>query len=158
MNRKYWLDLFTGKTWEEFFKNGATISGFKERRRNIAKKIQPGDYLICYLTGLSRFIGVLEVLSESYFDTGTRIWEDQLFPVRFKVKLVHALEAKTAIPVHDLKDKLSIFRDAKTSRSWSGFFRGSPHQFDQKDGEIIVEAIRTATVNPIEREFDDRKY
>lgn len=130
MSRKYWSNLFTGKTWEEFHKHGASVSGFKERRRNISKRIHPGDYLICYLTGLSRFIGVLEVLSESYFDTETRIWEDQL----------------------------SIFTDAKTPRSWSGFFRGSPVQFDQKDGETIVEAIRNATVSPVEREFDDRKY
>ena len=158
MNREYWLDLFTGKTWEEFLKNGASISGFRERRRNIAKKIHPGDYLICYLTGLSRFIGVLEVLSESYFDTDTRIWEDQLFPVRLKVKVVYSLNAKTAIPVHNLKDKLSIFRDARTLRGWSGFFRGSPVKFKQKDGEAIVEAIRNAIVNPIEREFDDGKY
>ena len=52
MSRNYWLDLFTGKTWEEFLRNGASVSGFKERRRNIAKRIRPGDYLICYLTGL----------------------------------------------------------------------------------------------------------
>lgn len=158
MNRNHWLDLFTGKTWEEFHKYGANVSGFKERRRNIAKRIHPGDYLICYLTGLSRFIGVLEVLSESYFDTETRIWEDQLFPVRFKVKVVYSLNPKTAIPVHSLKDKLSIFRDAKTPRGWSGFFRGSPVQFDQKDGEAIVEAIKDVTSNPIEREFDQRRY
>ena len=69
MDRKYWLDLFTGKTWEEFLENGANVSGFKKRRGNIAKKIHKGDYLICYLTGLSRFIGVLEVLSDSYLDT-----------------------------------------------------------------------------------------
>jgi predicted RNA-binding protein len=158
MSRKYWLDLFTGKTWEEFHKYGASVSGFKERRRNIAKRIHPGDYLICYLTGLSRFIGVLEVLSESYFDTETRIWDDQFFPVRFKVRVVYALNAKTAIPVHDLKDRLSIFRDATTPRAWSGFFRGSPVQFNTKDAEVIVEAIKNATMNPIVREFDERKY
>ncbi len=84
MSRNYWLDLFTGKTWDEFIKSGANVSGFKERRRNIASKIKPGDYLLCYLTGLGRFIGVLEVLSTSYVDSETRIWEDQLFPIRFK--------------------------------------------------------------------------
>jgi predicted RNA-binding protein len=158
MDRNYWLDLFTGKTWEEFLRNGASVSGFKERRRNIAKRIRPGDYLICYLTGLSRFIGVLEVLSESYFDDHTRIWEDQPFPVRFKVKVVYALSAKTAIPVHDLKDRLSIFRHQRTPRAWSGFFRGSPVQFKSEDAEVIVEAIKDASTNPVEREFDEKKY
>lgn len=158
MGREYWLDLFTGKTWEEFLKSGANVSGFKKRRGSIAKKIHTGDYLICYLTGVSRFIGVLEVLSDSYIDSETRIWEDDLFPVRFKVKVVYALDAKTAVPVHDLKDKLSLFRDAKSPRSWSGFFRGSPLQFDRNDAEAIIEAIRDATINPIDREFDQRKY
>ena len=157
MDRNCWLDLFTGTTWDEFYKNGASVSGFKERRRNIAKKIHPGDYLLCYLTGLSRFIGVLEVLSESYFDE-TPIWKDQLFPIRFKVKVIYALNAKTAIPVHNLKDKLSIFSDIKTPKAWTGFFRGSPVQFNQKDAEVIIDAVKDATAKPVEREFDERKY
>jgi predicted RNA-binding protein len=61
MARKYWLDLFTGETWEEFLNNSAKVSGFRERRKKIAQTIDPGDYLICYMTGISRFIGVLEV-------------------------------------------------------------------------------------------------
>lgn len=158
MSRNYWLDLFTGKTWDEFIKSGANVSGFKERRRNIASKIKPGDYLLCYLTGLGRFIGVLEVLSTSYVDSETRIWEDQLFPIRFKVKVLYALDAKTSVPVFDLKDNLSFFRDLKNPKHWSGFFRGSPVQFKQADGETIVEAVKNASINPIQREYDERKY
>jgi predicted RNA-binding protein len=159
MDRKYWLDLFTGKTWEEFKKHGAIVSGFKERRRNLAKRIHPGDYLLCYLTGLSRFIGVFEVISESYFDDKTRIWEDQTFPVRFKVKVVYALDAKTAVPIQNLKDKLSFFQDTtKSPNYWTGFFRGSPSEFRQQDAEAIIEAIKNAHTNPVEREFSKRKY
>lgn len=64
MPKRYWLDLFTGKTQEEFLKQGATATVFKERRKNIAQKIKPEDYFICNLTGISRFVGVLEVKSE----------------------------------------------------------------------------------------------
>jgi predicted RNA-binding protein len=122
MNRKYWLDLFTGKTWEEFLKSGGTVSGFRERRKNTAKKIHPGDYLICYLTGLSRFIGILEVLSDCYIDSESRIWEDDVFPIRFKVKVVDKLTAKTAVPIHTLKDRLSFFKESKPGKGWSGLF------------------------------------
>jgi predicted RNA-binding protein len=158
MNRQYWLDLFTGKTWEEFLRNGANISGFRENRKNIAQKIRLGDYFICYLTGVSRFIGILEVTSECYSDDKTSIWEDELFPVRFHVKLIYELNVKTAIPVHILRDKLSIFRDLKSPKAWSGFFRGSPIKFKNEDGEIITNAIKDAVNNPIEREYDDKKY
>jgi len=157
MERKYWLDLFTGKTWEEFLKNGAKVSGFRESRKKIAKGIHPGDYFICYLTGLSRFIGVLEVKSEVYFDT-TPIWEDEVFPVRFTVELLYKSDPKTAIPVLELKDKLTIFKNLKSPNAWSGFFRGSPAKVASQDGEIIIEAIKEAIKHPVERNYDERKY
>jgi hypothetical protein len=59
----YWLDLFTGITWDEFQKSGASISGFSYRMRKSVQKIQPGDVLLCYLTGVMRWVGALEVLS-----------------------------------------------------------------------------------------------
>lgn len=157
MSRKYWLDLFTGKTWEEFLKRGSNISGFREGRRKAAEKVHPGDYFICYITGISRFIGVLEVLSESYYDKST-LWEDEDFPVRFKVKLIYKLDPETAVPVHNLKDKLSIFRNLKSPHAWSGFFRGSPAEFNSKDGDAILSAIKAAVNNPIERDYDEKKY
>ena len=157
MARGYWSDVFTGKTWEEFLENGAGVTGFRESSGNISKRIHPGDYLICYLTGLSRFVGVLEVLSDSYFEE-TPIWEDQIFPVRFEVKIVYEVNAKTAVPIHDLKDKLSIFRKLKTPGRWSGFFRRSPMKFDPNDAEVIIEAIKDAVNNPVERDFNRRTY
>jgi hypothetical protein len=48
----YWLDLFTGTTWHEFLQAGANISGFRERQRETARRVQPGDILLCYLTGV----------------------------------------------------------------------------------------------------------
>ena len=153
----YWLDLFTGKTWEEFKKNGANVSGFRYRRRNTAKKIHPGDYLICYLTGISRFNAVLQVKSECYEDH-TPIWEDAEFPIRFDVDLIYELNPKTAIPVLFLKDQLSIFQNLTSQHAWTGFFRGSPHLFKHIDGERIVQAIKDAIDKPIKRDYDESKY
>lgn len=157
MDRRYWLDLFTGTTWEEFKAHGGAISGFRERRRRVAQTIKPGDYLLCYLTGLSRFIGVLEVQSDC-FEDHTPIWKDADFPFRFKVKIVAELTPKTSVPVQDLKDKLSMFQNLSSPHAWTGFFRGSPAEFEQQDGEIIVQAIQEAIANPIEREYDEAKY
>ena len=157
MSRKYWLDLFTGTTWEEFLEHGAKISGFRESRKKSAQRISPGDYLLCYLTGISRFVGVLQVKSKCYFDA-TQIWKDEVFPVRFDVELVEKLDAKTAIPVLSLKDELELFRGLKSRNAWTGFFRGSPTEFCSEDGERIVNAIRKAAKNPVELEYDERKY
>lgn len=157
MGRNYWLDLFTGKTWEEFKKNGAKVSGFRKTRHRRAKSIKPGDCLICYLTGLSRFIGVLEVKSE-YYEDDEQIWEDALFPIRFDVELVHELTPATAVPVLSLKDRLSLFQNLSSPHAWTGFFRGSPARFNPTDGQIIVGAIKEAMAYPVTREYDEAKY
>src|SRR4029450_13486260 len=51
--QSYWLDLFTGTTWEEFLAAGGEVSGFRERRWKTVQQMKPGDYLLCYRTGSS---------------------------------------------------------------------------------------------------------
>src|SRR5690348_2572422 len=85
--RSYWLDLFTRRTWEEFLNAGAQISGFRESRWKSVQQLRPGDYLLCYIVGISRFIGVLEVTSEAFIDHAP-IWDTDEFPCRVRVKTV----------------------------------------------------------------------
>jgi predicted RNA-binding protein len=157
MNRKYWLDLFTGTTWDEFVANGSKVSGFRKRREKMARKIKPGDYLIGYITGIMRFVAVLEVKSECYIDN-SEIWKDGDFPCRFKVKPIYSLEPKFGVPILDIRDNLSFFRGLKSPNAWTGFFRGSPAEFKKEDGEAIVASIIQTLKNPIEREFEIKKY
>ena len=56
----FWLDLFTWETWNEFLQHGGKISGFRESRWPTVQKVAAGDILLCYLTGVSRFVGALE--------------------------------------------------------------------------------------------------
>ena len=154
--RNYWLDLFTGVTWDEFKKAGGHISGFRKSRWKSVQKIKPGDYLLCYLTGVSRFIGILEVTSEPFQDNFT-IWKDEDFPSRLKVKPIVELTPETAIPVLELKDKLSFFENLISPHAWTGQFRGSPTKWNTSDGEAVTEALRDAMEHPVVRPVDKRK-
>ncbi len=154
--RNYWLDLFTGATWKEFKAAGAKVSGFRESRWNTVQKIKPGDYLICYLTGVSRFIGILEVTNKPYKDS-TPIWKDEDFPCRLKVKVVMELTVDTAIPVLELRDKLSFFKHLTSPHAWTGHFRASPAKWDTANGEAVVQAVQEAQKNPTIRPVDERK-
>jgi predicted RNA-binding protein len=156
MKRNYWLDLFTGTTWDEFIKAGANISGFRESRWSTVQKIKTGDYLICYLTGVSRFIGILEVIDKPFKDN-SNIWKDEDFPSRLKVKLLVSLNPNTAIPVHILRDQLSFFQDLKSPHAWTGAFRSSPAKWSYEDGEAVMNALMNAKENPIERPVDPKK-
>lgn len=155
--RNYWLDLFTPQTWKEFQKAGSAISGFRESRWGAVQKIEKGDYLLCYLTGVSRWIGILEVQSSPFKDQ-TTIWKDESFPCRVKVKPIFELDIETAVPVKDMKGVLSAFKKADTSPlAWTGRFRGSPTKWSQSDGEAVVAAVESAHKNPVKRPVDPNK-
>ena len=155
-NRTYWLDLFTGTTWQEFLDAGAETSGFREGRRKTVQRIRPGDYFLCYLTGVSRLIGALEVVSDPFCDD-TPIWKDETFPWRFKVKIVVALKPETAVPITHLKDQLTIFQESDKPFAWTGYVRGSPSKWKASDGEAVLKALLEAKENPVVRPFDPAK-
>ena len=157
MDRNYWLDLFTWETWEEFRKAGSSITGFRESRWNSVQKIAKGDYLLCYLTGLSRFIGLLEVISDPFKGKDRDIWKNNDFPCRLEVKPLVELSPETSIPVIELRDNLSFFENLKTPYSWGVYFRGSPFKFKPGDGKVIAQALLDAKSSPTKRPYDERK-
>lgn len=148
--KNYWLVLFTAATWQEFVAAGAKTAGFREGRRKLVRQIEPGDYLLCYLTGISRFIGILEAISAPYEDH-SRIWRDEVFPTRVGVRLIADLTIETAVPVKELTQKLSIFKGHKGPTGWIGYVRRSPMPWDPSDAEAVIEALMEAKRKPIAR-------
>jgi len=118
--------------------------------------MKPGDHLLCYLTGISRWVGILEITGEPFEDTAL-IWNVDSFPCRVPVKPVVMLTPETGVPVLDLKDELSIFRDLASPLAWGAHFRGSPVKWKLSDGEAVELAIQKAYELPIIRPFDARK-
>ena len=153
---RYWLDLFTGTTWQEFRQAGATVSGFSERRRNLASHIQAGDILLCYLTGVMRWIGALEVVGSS--QDPRPIWNNQDFPVRFEVKPLVLLDPECGVPMDKLVGQVAFYADAKDAGKFKGFVRGSPNRFKRnEDGDFILNLLREASQHPVTRPLDPRK-
>lgn len=114
----YWLDLFTGTTWKEFRQAGARISGFRSTTKGIAKQVKPGDIFICYLTGVMRWVGALEVVGPSL--DRTRIWQFDAFPVRFEVQPLVILDPEHGVPMADLEGKVAFFSAPSTEASSTG--------------------------------------
>jgi hypothetical protein len=152
----YWLDLFTGRTWGEFRSAGASVSGFRARMENYRRKPVAGDVLLCYLTGVMRFVGALEVLGRST-DT-SRIWDTDQFPYRFSVKPLVLLEPEHGVPIDELEGKVDFYRGPEDRGGFRGFLRMSPNAFRQKqDGDLILGLMREAKEHPVERPVDARK-
>ncbi len=153
---KYWIDLFTWNTWQEFLNAGGEVIGFREKRWRSVQAMKPGDILLCYLTGLSRFVGALEVTGDPFKDKQP-IWGEDVFPSRVPVRILVSLDPEYAVPVMSLREQLSYFQNMRSPHSWSGHFRGSPTEEKTEDAKIIISALESAMAEPVFREYDHRK-
>ncbi|MGI8960015.1 MAG: hypothetical protein ACR2IV_09695 [Bryobacteraceae bacterium] len=98
----YYIDLFSPDTYQAFTNSKREISGFREGQKNIAAKIKPGDCLVCYVTRLSRWVGLLDVVEGPFVDhEPIFVSENDPFVVRFRVKASTWLDLEHAIPIHD---------------------------------------------------------
>ncbi len=137
----YYLDLFSPETYEAFSRSERNISGFRIRQKNVATRIKPGDKFICYMTKLSRWIGLLEVLEGPFIDDTPIFYpKDDPFVVRFRVKALVWLPVEKAIPIHEDRvwNQLSFTRgQSKHSSTWTGKLRASLFQLDESDGAFL---------------------
>ena len=137
-DRAYWLSLFNQTTWQEFSDSEAEVMGFPETRQNSVRRIKQVDYL----TGVFRWIAVLEVTSEPYDDLA-HIWKQAIFHCQVNVEVVASVEPKASVPAFSLSQGLQMFNILKTP-NWGLLFRIAPRELTFPDGETIVTAITKA--------------
>lgn len=152
----YYIDLFTGQTWKEYRDAGAKITGFRQSRSRIAGKVQRGDIFLCYLTGVMRWVGALEVISSS--TDKTKIWSVDDFPVRFEVKPLVLLDPEHGVPMNQLEGRVDFYAGPEDRGKFKAFVRMSPNTFKRnEDGKLILDLLHDAQQNPQFRPVDPRK-
>ena len=156
---KYYTNLFTVKTWEEFKKQGGTISGQSEQRHSWASKIEVGDRLLCYLVGAGRWIGVLEITEKPYLDysESNRIWADNLWPSRIPVKILFETEPENAPDVKPDIFQYSVMANINHA-SWGTLFLGSLNQWPTEDGLAVEKLMSEAIAKPVARSLPPRAF
>jgi hypothetical protein len=137
----YDLDLFSPETDEAFSRSDRTISGFRPRQRTLAGRVRPGDRFVCYMTRLSRWVGVLAVL-EGPFDADMPLFypADDPFTRRFRVKAVVWLPLAKTLPIQAeaVWQGFSFTqRHPKGSVAWTGHVRGHLTRVSEADGAFL---------------------
>jgi len=135
-----WTCTFTHQTWNEFKNGGGETVGFSDPNRATAEKIRLGDLLVCYITRSCSFVAVLRVASQPFFSRTPPIWKDD-FPSRIKVVPITEVGIADAVPIDELRDRLSYFQNNENTKGWMGQFRGSPRRWNSKDTDLVLEAL-----------------
>ena len=138
---KHYINLFSPETYQTFSESDRTITGFRIAQKGMARKISPSDRFICYVTKLSRWVGVLEVAGASFVDDSPIFVEaNDPFTVRFNVKVIVWLDLNNTIPIHEdlIWDSLSFTqKQSKHSSTWTGALRGSLREMNDSDAAFL---------------------
>jgi hypothetical protein len=158
----YFLDLFSPETYEAFGRSDRKISGFRPRQRNVASRIQKGDKFICYMTKLSRWVGVLEIDGGPFNDNAPIFYpQDDPFTVRFNVKAKVWLPLDKTVPIHDesVWRTLSFTKDLPPSSiAWTGMVRGSLGSLSSADGQFLESLLAQQATAGREYPVDPNEY
>ena len=126
--------------------------------------MKTGDVFLCYLVKLSRWCGVLEVISPAFEDhTPIYAVENDPYPIRFKVNPKVMLNFEHAILIEELWDRLSFTRDlVRGSVGWAqaARIRQSLLRMADDDGQVIASALleQTHTKRAFELDAADLRH
>ncbi len=85
------------------------LAGFRSSGRPKAERLEPGDRIVCYLTRVSRWIGLLEVVGE-LFEDSTPLFVEQDDPFVVRIRRRAGLLSRECV-----KRNLRIVRRARTT-------------------------------------------
>lgn len=141
---KTWILTGSPENFEATRERGFTVIGLKERRRNFALQMVPGDRIVFYLTRLGVFAGSLRLTSEMYEDR-TPIWPGKPgnpdpYPWRFDAEPEWVLDEEDWVPAEEVKDRLEHV--AKwPAEHWRLAFQGQLRAVSENDAEALLDAM-----------------
>jgi hypothetical protein len=121
-----------------------SVIGLKERNRNRALEIEPGDRIVLYATRVMAFVASIRVEGELYEDR-ERIWpgkpgKPDLYPWRFPTSAELVLDESEWIPARSLVGELEHI--GKWPREhWKLAFQGQIRPVSDHDAEVLMDRM-----------------
>ncbi|MDE3076827.1 MAG: EVE domain-containing protein [Chloroflexota bacterium] len=148
-----WMLVSGADNFEVSRAMGFTVAGMKERHRRKAERVQSGDRVLFYLTGVQKFGGTATATDTYYEDRGQRIWQSKKageypYPWRFPIKADIILTPERFVRAERLLPELDWVKKWPPSH-WQLAFQGNVHVLSDQDFSVIEQAIRRAASSQI---------
>ena len=147
MGAKTWILTGSPENLEATRAHGFRVIGMKERRRNLAEQIEPGDRIVFYVTRVKAFAGVVRVTGEMYEDR-SRVWPGKPgkadpYPWRFETEPLLILAEDDWVPAEELAGELEHVRKWPREH-WTLAFQGQLRTVSGADASLLEERLREA--------------
>jgi hypothetical protein len=145
MAATYWMIVTSPDNFARTRDLGFTVQGIKSRHRKKAEKMQEGDRVLYYLTGIQSFAATATITGPSYEDHEP-IWQSKPgedYPWRFPIR------ADTVLSPEEYVSAESLIPDLEWVKKWPAehwrlAFQGNVHTLPQGDFDVIERALTSA--------------
>ena len=126
-----------------------SLIGMKQRRRNQALEMAPGDRIVFYLTQVGAFGGSVRLTSEMFEDREP-VWpgkpgDPDPYPWRFECEPELVLDESDWLPAEDVKGELEHV--AKwPAEHWKLAFQGQLRAVTESDARLLLTRMRAQAV------------
>jgi hypothetical protein len=124
-----------------------SVIGLKERNRNRALEIEPGDRVVLYATRVMAFAGSIRIEGEMYEDRAT-IWPGKpgkadSYPWRFPTSAEVVLDESDWVPAETMADQLEHVRKWPREH-WKLAFQGQIRPVSDHDARMLLDRMSAA--------------
>ena len=131
---------------------GFGLIGAKEKRRAMAERIQPGDRIVFYVTGVQAFGGLVRVDSDMFEDR-SKVWPGKPgkadpYPWRFETSPIVVLGEESFVPACELAGELEHVSKWPLEH-WHLAFQGQLRTVSERDARLLEGRIRAAAGEPV---------
>jgi hypothetical protein len=131
--------------------HGFRLIGMKERRRNQALDMEPGDRIVFYLTRVKRFAGSVTLTGEMFEDRAN-VWPGKPgnpdpYPWRFETQPELILDEDQWVPAEDVAHELEHVRKWPAEH-WTLAFQGQLRTLSTSDADRLMARLHEAAAVP----------
>lgn len=142
-----WILTGSPENYAATREHGYRVIGLKERNRNRALEIVPGDRIVLYLTRIMSFAASIRVTGELYEDR-EKIWPGKPgkadpYPWRFETEPELVLEEDAWIPAETLVGTLEHI-GKWPAEHWKLAFQGQIRAVSEHDAGVLTERLGAA--------------
>ena len=153
---KYYIQIYEPWTYQRFEDYGKEYTGFSDSNKSAYDRLKVGDKLICYITKISRWCGVLEIIDKNVTNIDNIYGPDDPYIHRIKVKELVWLPFEQAIPMTEdiLWKHISFTKNlSKDQLNWVGVVRRSLRILEDVDGKHfeneLIKQVNSQIIYPL---------
>ncbi|MBM3942777.1 MAG: EVE domain-containing protein [SAR202 cluster bacterium] len=143
MPRNFWMVVCNPENFSITRQMGFTVQGLKAQHRRKVQRVEAGDRLLYYVSGIRCFTATA-TLTSGYFEEETQIWRNEgnsTWPYRMRIKPEIVLDEGQYIDANMLAHRLDYVR-RWPPENWYMAFQGNLHLLPKRDFFLIEEEMK----------------